>query len=73
MNKTTTNFSILLKTLFVIIIVVITTATALIGIGGFKAVYTQQLPRPGLAISTEVKPQPKTTATSLPEDNSKAS
>ena len=69
MNKiTTTNFSILLKTLFVIIIVVITTAIALIGIGGFKVVHAQQLPQLGLAISTEVKPQPKTTATSLPEE-----
>ena len=68
MNKTTTtNFSIL-KTLFVIIIVVITTAIALIGIGGFKAVHAQQLPQLGLATSTEVKPQPKTTATSLPEE-----
>ena len=69
MNKiTTTNFSILLKTLFVIIIVAITTAIALIEIGGFKVVHAQQLPQPGLATSTEVKPQPKTTATSLPEE-----
>jgi hypothetical protein len=70
MNKiiTTTNFSILLKTLFVIIIVVITTAAALIGIGGFKVVHAQQLPQLGLAINTEVKPPPKTTATSLPEE-----
>src|SRR5438067_697947 len=69
MNKTTTNFSTLLKTLFVIIIVVITTAIALIGIGGFKAVHAQHLPQPGLATSNEVKPQPKTTATSLPEEH----
>ena len=65
MNKTT-NSSILLKTLF-IIIVVATIAIALIGSGDFKAVHTQQLPQPGLATGTEVKPQPKITATSLPE------
>jgi hypothetical protein len=56
MNKTT-NSSILLKMLFIIIVV--TTTIALIGSGGFKAVHAQQLPQPGLATSTEVKPQPK--------------
>jgi hypothetical protein len=66
MNKTT-NSSILLKTLF-IIIVVDTIAIALIGSGGFKAIHAQQLLQPGLATSTEVKPQPKITGTSLPEE-----
>jgi hypothetical protein len=73
MNKITTNsFIPLKKTLFVIIVIVTTTAIALIGIGGFKAVHAQQLPQPGLTTSsTEVKPQPKTTATSLPEEQTR--
>ena len=73
MNKTT-NSSILLKTLFMIIVVTTTIAIALIGSGGFKAVHAQQLPQPGFLATTEVKPQPKITTTSLPEgrqDNSK--
>lgn len=69
MNKTT-NSSILLKTLFIIIIVT-TTALALIGSGGVKAVHAQQLPQPGLATGTEVKPQPKITSTSLPEEQTR--
>lgn len=70
MNKTT-NSSILLKTLFIIIVVVTTIAIALIGSGGFKAVHAQQLPQPGLATGTEVKPQPKITSTSLPEEQTR--
>ena len=70
MNKTT-NSSILLKTLFIIIVVTTTIAIALIGSGGFKAVHAQQLPHPGLATRTEVKPQPKITATSLPEEQTR--
>lgn len=70
MNKTT-NSSILLKTLFIIIVVVTTTALALIGSGGVKAVHAQQLPQPGLATGTEVKPQPKITSTSLPEEQTR--
>src|ERR1044072_2886254 len=68
--KKTTNSSILLKTLFIIIIVV-TTALALIGSGGFKAVHAQQLPQPGLATGSEVKPQPKITSTSLPGEQTR--
>ncbi|MBV9175591.1 MAG: hypothetical protein JO327_01485 [Nitrososphaeraceae archaeon] len=71
MNKTT-NSSILIKTLFIIIAVVAITAIALIGSGAFKAVHARQLPQPGLATSsTEVKPQPKITATSLPEEQTR--
>jgi hypothetical protein len=71
MNKIT-NSSILIKTLFIIIAVVTTTAIALIGSGGFKAVHVQQLPQLGVATnSSEVKSQPKITATSLPEEQTR--
>ena len=73
MNKIT-NSSILIKTLFIIVAVVITTtAIALIGSGGFKAVHAQQLSQLGLTTSnTEAKPQPKITATSLlPEEQTR--
>jgi hypothetical protein len=71
MNKIT-NYFILIKTLFIIVAVVTTTAIALIGSGAFKAVYAQELPQLGLATSsTEVKSQPKITATSLPEEQTR--
>jgi hypothetical protein len=71
MNKIT-NYFILIKTLFIIVAVVTTTAIALIGSGGFKAVHAQQLPQPSLATSSKVKPQPKITATSLlPEEQTR--
>jgi hypothetical protein len=71
MNKIT-NYFILIKTLFIIVAVVTTTAIALIGSGAFKAVYAQELPQRGLATSsTEVKSQPKITATSLPEEQTR--
>jgi hypothetical protein len=71
MNKIA-NSSILIKTLFIIVAVVTTTAIALIGSGGFKAVHAQQLPQPSLATSSKVKPQPKITATSLlPEEQTR--
>jgi hypothetical protein len=71
MNKIT-NSSILIKTLFIIVAVVTTAVIALIGSGGFKAVHAQQLPQLGLATSsTEVKSQPKITATFLPEEQTR--
>ncbi|HZA06588.1 MAG TPA: hypothetical protein VE619_02685 [Nitrososphaeraceae archaeon] len=69
MNKITNSF-ILIKTLFIIIVAVVTTtAIALIGSGDFKAVHVQQLPQQGFATSSsELKSQPKITATSLLPD-----
>src|SRR6478736_2129732 len=58
MNKTK-NSSLLMKTLFIMIVVVVA-ANALLGSVTLKMAHAQQLSQPVLPPSAEVKPQPKT-------------
>lgn len=63
MNKTK-NSSLLMKTLFIMVVVVV--ANALLGAGTLKMAHPQQLSQPVLPPSAEVKPQPKTISPAEP-------